>query len=116
MFLLPYRCTIRRVSAGSDILHPEGDDVTAFSLLLAAGALWIVFNRIVRSISQMTGAMSEIAAGNASLVVPCVDRRDEMGAMARALLVFKENAEKVQAMQPSVRRSSRPRKPRRPQP
>ncbi|MBI5320826.1 methyl-accepting chemotaxis protein [Bradyrhizobium sp.] len=71
----------------------------AFSILLAAGALWIVFNRIVRSISQMTGAMSEIAAGNTSLVVPCVDRRDEMGAMARALLVFKENAEKVHAMQ-----------------
>src|SRR5206468_2886975 len=37
--------------------------------------------------------------GNTSLVVPCVDRRDEMGAMARALLVFKENAEKVRAMQ-----------------
>jgi methyl-accepting chemotaxis protein len=31
--------------------------------------------------------------------VPCVERRDEMGAMACALLVFKENAEKVQAMQ-----------------
>ena len=71
----------------------------AFSILLAAGALWIVFNRIVRSIGQMTGAMGEIAAGNTSLVVPCVDRRDEMGAMARALLVFKENAEKVRAMQ-----------------
>ena len=48
---------------------------------------------------QMTGAMSEIADGNTSVAVPCVDRRDEMGAMARALLVFKENAEKVQAMQ-----------------
>jgi methyl-accepting chemotaxis protein len=71
----------------------------AFSILLAAGALWIVFYRIVRSIGQMTGAMGEIAAGNTSLVVPCVDRRDEMGAMARALLVFKENAEKVRAMQ-----------------
>jgi methyl-accepting chemotaxis protein len=71
----------------------------AFSLLLAAGALWMVFYRIVRSMGQMTGAMGEIAAGNTSLVVPCVDRCDEMGAMARALLVFKENAEKVQAMQ-----------------
>ncbi|MGQ0682382.1 methyl-accepting chemotaxis protein [Bradyrhizobium sp.] len=71
----------------------------AFSILLAAGALWIVFNRIVRSVGQMTGAMDEIARGNTSIAVPCVDRRDEMGAMARALLVFKENAEKVQAMQ-----------------
>jgi methyl-accepting chemotaxis protein len=71
----------------------------AFSVLLAVGALWIVFNRIVRSVGQMTGAMDEIARGNTSIAVPCVDRRDEMGAMARALLVFKENAEKVQAMQ-----------------
>jgi methyl-accepting chemotaxis protein len=71
----------------------------AFSFLLAAGVLWIVFNRIVRSIGQMTGAMSEIAEGNTSVAVPCVARRDEMGAMARALLIFKENAEKVQSMQ-----------------
>jgi methyl-accepting chemotaxis protein len=71
----------------------------AFSFLLAAGALWVVFNRIVRSIGQMTGAMSEIAEGNTSVAVPCVARRDEMGAMARALLIFRENAEKVQSMQ-----------------
>ncbi len=71
----------------------------AFSILLAAGALWMVFNRIVRSIGQMTAAMGEIAGGNTSIAVPCVDRRDEMGAMAGALQVFKQNAEKVQAMQ-----------------
>jgi methyl-accepting chemotaxis protein len=70
----------------------------AFSFFLAAGALWIAFNRIVRSIGQMTGAMSEIAEGKTSVAVPCVARCDEMGAMARALLIFKENAEKVQSM------------------
>jgi methyl-accepting chemotaxis protein len=71
----------------------------AFSFLLAAGALWIVFIRIVGSIGQMTGAMSEIAEGNTSVDVPCVARRDEMGAMARALLIFKENAEEVRSVQ-----------------
>jgi methyl-accepting chemotaxis protein len=71
----------------------------ALSVLLAAGALWIVFNRIIRSMNQMTGAMGTIAEGETSIAVPCMDRRDEMGAMARALLVFKENAEKVRAMQ-----------------
>ena len=70
-----------------------------FSSLLAAGALWIVINRIVRSIGQMTGVMSEIADGNTSVAVPCVSRRDEMGAMARALLIFKENAQRVVSMQ-----------------
>jgi methyl-accepting chemotaxis protein len=71
----------------------------ALSVLLAAGALWIVFNRVVRSMNRMTGAMGTIAGGDTSIAVPCVDRRDEMGAMAVALLVFKENAEKVRAMQ-----------------
>ena len=71
----------------------------AFSVLLASGALWMVINRIVRSMGQMTAAMSEIAEGDTSVVVPCTGRRDEMGSMARALLVFKENAEKVRAMQ-----------------
>jgi methyl-accepting chemotaxis protein len=71
----------------------------ALSILLAAGALWIVFSRIVRSMNQMTGAMGTIAEGDTSISVPCMDRRDEMGAMARALLVFKENAEKVRSMQ-----------------
>jgi methyl-accepting chemotaxis protein len=47
----------------------------------------------------MTAAMSEIAEGNTSVAVPSVARRDEMGAMARALLIFKDNAEKVRSMQ-----------------
>jgi methyl-accepting chemotaxis protein len=71
----------------------------AFSMLLAAGALWVVFYRIVRSVSQMTAAMGEIAGGDLMVEVPCTSRRDELGAMARALLVFKENAETVQVMQ-----------------
>jgi methyl-accepting chemotaxis protein len=71
----------------------------ALSILLAAGALWVVFSRIVRSMNLMTTAMGSIANGDTSIAVPCVDRRDEMGAMARALLVFKENAEKVRTMQ-----------------
>ncbi len=73
--------------------------VMALSILLAAGALWIVFNRIVRSMNQMTAAMGTIAGGDTEIVVPCLDRRDEMGAMANALLVFKENAEKIRSMQ-----------------
>ena len=71
----------------------------AFSLLLAAATLWMVTSRIIRSLGQMTAAMSELAGGETSVVVPCSDRRDEMGSMARALLVFKENAVRVQSMQ-----------------
>ena len=70
-----------------------------FSLLLAAATLWMVISRIIRSLGQMTEAMSELAGGETSVAVPCSNRRDEMGSMARALLVFKENAVRVQNMQ-----------------
>ena len=71
----------------------------AFSLLLATVTFWVVISRIVRSLGQMTKAMSELAAGAISVVVPCSNRRDEMGSMARALLVFKDNAVKMRDMQ-----------------
>lgn len=70
-----------------------------FSLLLAAATLWMVISRIIRSLGQMTAAMSELAGGEMSVVVPCSNRRDEMGSMARALLVFKDNAVRMQDMQ-----------------
>jgi nitrate/nitrite-specific signal transduction histidine kinase len=74
----------------------------AFSLALASLTLWMVISRVVRSLGQITAAMGKIAGGETSVVVPCTTRRDEMGSMARALLVFKENAVKV--LQCAVRR------------
>ena len=70
-----------------------------FSLVLAGLTLWMVISRIVRSLGQMTAAMGELAGGETSVDVPCIKRRDEMGSMARAMLVFKENALRVQNMQ-----------------
>ena len=70
-----------------------------FSLVLAAATLWMVISRIIRSLGQMTSAMSELAGGETSVVVPCSNRRDEMGSMARALLVFKDNAVRMRSMQ-----------------
>jgi methyl-accepting chemotaxis protein len=71
----------------------------AFSLALASLTLWMVISRVVRSLGQITAAMGKIAGGETSVAVPCTTRRDEMGSMARALLVFKENAVKMLGMQ-----------------
>ena len=71
----------------------------AFSLVLAALTLWMVISRVVRSLGQITAAMGKLAGGEISVDVPCTQRRDEMGSIARALLVFKENAVKVLGMQ-----------------
>ena len=47
---------------------------------------------IVRPIGGMTGIMKALAAGKLDVPVPQVARRDEIGDMARAVEVFKDNA------------------------
>jgi diguanylate cyclase (GGDEF)-like protein len=56
-------------------------------LLLA----WIL-SRVTRPIRDMTAAMGRLSAGVLETEIPALDRRDEIGAMARALAVFKENS------------------------
>jgi methyl-accepting chemotaxis protein len=63
----------------------------AFSILLAGSTLWMVLSRVVRSLHQMTHAMAALAGGDLAIAIPCRERRDEMGSMARALVVFKDS-------------------------
>ncbi len=54
---------------------------------------------ITRPIVAMTKAMRALAHGDRTLVIPYKKNRDELGEMAEALQVFKDNAERVEAMQ-----------------
>ncbi len=63
----------------------------AFSILLACSTLWMALSRVVRSLHQMTHAMAALAGGDLAIAIPCSERRDEMGSMARALVVFKDS-------------------------
>jgi methyl-accepting chemotaxis protein len=47
---------------------------------------------IARPITELTRTMSQLAAGNNGASVPDTDRRDELGDMARAVLVFRDAA------------------------
>ncbi len=71
----------------------------AVSLALALLTLWIVLRRVSGSLRQMTDAMARLAGGELATDIPCRDRRDELGSMARAMGVFKDNAVKVRDMQ-----------------
>ena len=55
-----------------------------FSLIFA--------DRIVRPITRITGTMTTLAAGELDVRVPAQSRTDEIGDMASALQVFKDNA------------------------
>ncbi|MGI9488688.1 MAG: ATP-binding protein [Geminicoccaceae bacterium] len=51
---------------------------------------------LIRPIAFITETMTKLAKGDLSVPIPGVKRRDEIGEMARALEVFKANAEQIQ--------------------
>lgn len=60
-------------------------------LVLVIGMSFLLGRAIVNPIVNMTGAMRKIASGDTSVEVPARERRDEVGAMAQSVQVFKEN-------------------------
>ncbi len=46
---------------------------------------------VVQPIKQMSGTMAVLANGNLAVVIDGTDRRDELGGMAKAVQVFKDN-------------------------
>ncbi|SMF20904.1 Methyl-accepting chemotaxis protein [Tistlia consotensis] len=61
-------------------------------LALTSLAVFAVVRSITRPCRRMTGVMTELAAGRHELAVTDGDRHDEIGAMARAVEVFRRNA------------------------
>jgi methyl-accepting chemotaxis protein len=66
-------------------------------ILLVAVLAFFIGHAVSRPLAAMTKAMRELAAGNFSVVLPGLGRRDEVGEMAQAVETFKEKAiEKAQ--------------------
>jgi methyl-accepting chemotaxis protein len=67
--------------------------VSGLAQLLALAMLaWIAVAQVSRPLSRMSGLMERLAAGDLEIEVSGAERRDEVGALARALAVFKQNA------------------------
>ncbi len=52
----------------------------------------LIGSSIARPIRRITEAMVALAGGNTAVAIPAVDNRDEVGDMARAVQVFRDNA------------------------
>jgi methyl-accepting chemotaxis protein len=70
----------------------------AGSLLLGGAAALGIGATISRPVAKLTESMREIAAGNFNAVVSGDERGDEIGQMAKATLVFRDNGLKVAEM------------------
>ncbi|MDW3206567.1 MAG: methyl-accepting chemotaxis protein [Alphaproteobacteria bacterium] len=66
---------------------------TIASLLVCGGIAFILVRTSIRPMLQLTDQMIEVSKGNTKKAVPYTERGDELGDMARALEVFRENAE-----------------------
>jgi methyl-accepting chemotaxis protein len=67
--------------------------------IIIAGGGFITGTSISKPIGSMTAAMAELAANNLETEVPAKDRGDELGQMAAAVQVFKDNAIRVKEME-----------------
>src|SRR4051794_36008129 len=65
---------------------------------VAATVVYLTNRSIVPPILNMVGAMGQLAGGDHSVVIPATDKKDEIGLMARAVLIFKENMIKAKEL------------------
>ncbi len=60
--------------------------------IVAAGAALLSLVRVTRPIGAITQSMNMLASGNNEIAIPHTDRHDEIGEMAAAVSVFRDNA------------------------
>ncbi|WP_404382794.1 methyl-accepting chemotaxis protein [Caenispirillum salinarum] len=83
-------------------LEGAGDLVialTAVSLLLGVAAAFLIGRSIAKPVTEMTATMARLADGDLSVEVPAQGQKDEVGEMAAAVRVFRDNARKVERLQ-----------------
>jgi methyl-accepting chemotaxis protein len=65
--------------------------IAVLALLAVLGGVTVMLRRrVIAPLSTLTGVVSELAAGKHEVVIPAIDRSDEIGTMAKSLQVFKE--------------------------
>jgi methyl-accepting chemotaxis protein len=71
-------------------------NIAALALMLAAGIA--IGTVAVKPLNALTAAMNSLAGGKLDTEVPGMGRKDELGAMAAAMQVFKDNAREAERL------------------
>ena len=72
-------------------------------LLISACGVWIAMSGMAGPIKRMTDAMTRLASGDKAVDVVGVERKDEIGQMAKAVQVFKDNMIEMERLQTEQR-------------
>jgi methyl-accepting chemotaxis protein len=89
-----YQMTVEANSA----IHLMYVAATVGLLLGLAAAMWIGIKGLSRPIAELKTVMEAFARNNLNAEVPGVERRDELGEMARTVEVFKKNGLEVERL------------------
>jgi signal transduction histidine kinase len=81
--------------------------LTLFFVGFGLFATGLVNRRVVRPMTTITGAVRSVAAGALETAIPFEQRNDELGDLARALAVFRDNARAKQRMESELIQSER---------
>lgn len=83
--------------------------VTSLLLQLVAATIATIFSLrlIVRPLRAMTGTMLRLSEGDVAVEIPALERQDQIGDMARAVQVFKDNALKMARLQEEQKASEK---------
>jgi methyl-accepting chemotaxis protein len=73
--------------------------ISGLVFLVIGGGLFGVGLGVIRPMTRMTGVMTRLAGGTVEIEIPSMNRGDEVGAMARAVQIFRESAQQVKAME-----------------
>jgi signal transduction histidine kinase len=86
----------KQASDRADAIFHEARVLIVVAILITGFMTFILMRHITRSISEPTldlaARMRSLAANHTSVEIPGVERNDEIGEMARAVVVFRNNA------------------------
>ena len=66
--------------------------IASLAVVIGLVGMYVAVARVANPIQRITDAMRRLADGDVDSAVPLADRRDEIGAMAAAVQVFRDNA------------------------
>lgn len=73
---------------------------------------WLIGRSITGPLARLSGAMDNLAAGDSTVDIPATDSKDEIGAMARTVIVFRDNAVEREQLSVTQEKSVRERERR----
>ena len=102
---LTARMRVREASLTRTERLAVGGSVLLF-ILFAAMLSYRVTTHITGPLERLTEVMQQLAGGQLDVAIPALSRRDEIGRIARAVEVFKQNAVEVRRLGEAQRRST----------